>query len=456
MEENNVFQCDENIETIMDVDSYEDHDALLYNGYDNMSETSSQYDLSQYSLDDESLMIVEDDENSSSSNSSNEGLEIRKRLNESTSIKIPEQNKTKDNDEFEISDQQVPITKIGSTVINSSKNVNLSTQQNKTNTLNLEKIAIPKIDSSNVKVNPPIITNQVKKRPSISVVSTTSLMKPTSIVKLQPKSSITEIGYNKSFSKPKTSNESEVYVVPNNSMNFMIKRGESKNKSLNSNSSLSSNVKTLNSVTKSVEQSKNIIVTTSSITQSGNANKISKFVARMQKLPDGKYKMVPAQGKVPVGLENLFKRNSHFVKQKMESNSMANEHKIDDFIQIESSSMNSRQLINSNKIKYLQKNPQVLSSKSTWNKMSKSIDFDDLNRDKNRIPHTITSKDTTENHTNIIIENGEVKVKTNGKKEMVCPSSGFIKMPPKSESLIQSDGQLLGVNRYSNYKLLFF
>lgn len=445
MEENNGIQRDENVETIIDVDSYDD--TLLYDGYDNMSETSSQLDFTQYSVDDESLMIVEEDDNS---DNNNEIIEVRKRLNESTSNRIPEQSKMEDNNgfEIEISDQRVPIKKKISTIeINPSKNINLSIKQNKTDSLNLERIAIPKLSMSNVRLNSsPVISTQVNKRPSISVVSTSSLIKPTTTTaKFYPKSSMTEVGYNKSFSKPVSTNESEIYVVPHNGlMKYMIRKVGSKTKLGSPNSSSSSTVKTQDTVIESVEQNRNINFTKPNVAQSGNTKKISKFVARMQKLPDGKYKMVPAQGKVPIGLEGLFKHNSHYIKQNIASSSTENNQKTSDFIHIESSSVNSRQLANSNETIYFQQSRQVLPSKSTWHK---SIDIGNGNRDKKCIPHTITSKDAIENHTNVI-QNGNAKIINNGNQDVVCTSTGFIQMPSKSESLIPLDGQSLNTNKY--------
>lgn len=439
MDENNIFQSDVNIETIMDVDSIEDQDTLLYNRNNSMCETSSQYGYSQYSLDDESLMIVEEDDDGSLSDNS----EYKNKVNESTLNKMSEQIKTvsdtiENTAEFMTSDKQVPIKKkIVSAVVNTSKNSNLHTRP-KNDSLNLERIAIPKSDLNNVKLNPSIISGQIKKTQSITMVSSASA-KPTN-TKFQPKSSVTNISCNKSFSRPKqefkiiSSNEpkSGIYVLPQNGVNYMIRTGESKNQSLKLNPA---------TVTESAEHKQKIIVT-SKVPQKADHIKFNKFVARMQKLPGGKYKVVPAQGKVPVDLENVFKRNSHFVKQKMVGSPTISEHKINDNFFI-GKPVNSHQFTNIKETKQFHQN-RLISAGKSWN-------FSNVNRDKRIIPHTITSKDLIENRKNIFIEKREIKLRSNNHE---IKSSGLIQRLQRSESLNQSDGQLLNINKYGKYQKL--
>lgn len=440
MDKNNIFQSDENIETIMEVDSIEDQDTLLYNSNDDMRETSSQYDFSQYSLDDESLMIVEEDEDGSFSDNSG----YKKEKSESFLSKISEQKNTvsdkiEHTPEVMISDKQVPIKKIVSAVvINKSKTSNLPMRP-KNDSLNLERIAIPKSDISNVKLNP-IISSQIKKTPSITIVSSSSVKPAITKTRFQPKSSVTNISCNKSFSRPKpkfkiiSSNKpkSGIYVLPQNGINYMIRTGEPKNQSLKSNSA---------TVTESAEQKQKTIVT-SKVPQRADNIKMNSFVARMQKLPSGKYKVIPAEGKVPVDLENVFKRNSHFVKQKMVGSPTISENKINDNFFI-GKPMNSHQFTNTKETKQFNQN-RLLSSGKSWN-------FGHVSKDKRFIPHTITSKDMIENRKNLLIEKREIKLNS---KNHEIKSSEFIQRLQRSESLNQSDGQSLNINKYGKYKII--
>lgn len=432
MEENNICQSDENIETIMDVDSPEDHDTMFYKDYDDINETNSQYEFSRYSLNDESLVIVEDND-SSSNDIDNEDMEIkvRNKLYTSTSVGIINQHNTvNDKIEYnadEISDQQVPIKTCGMTSITVNSQIN----EGKKDYLNLEKIAIPKTNISNVKLNSPVLSNSIKKLPSISIASTNSVIKPiTKVSMLHPKLNTTDINRHKSFSKPKQ----EIYVIPPGNMNYMIRRRDSNNES--------------------IEQNKNVIISTSKTVHSNETKKVSKFVARMQKLPDGKYKMVPTEGKVPLGLENLFKRNSHFIKHKMAQSTFFNQDIVgNNFINVDSLSVNSHQLANTKKTSSFQHNRQV-SSGNLFKNISKTIDFGNRSKDAKFVPHTATSKDATENHKNFIIENGEIKIMANGKPDICTSPSGFIQLVPKSETMIKSDNQSLSVTRFGWYKLL--
>jgi len=440
MDENNDFQSDENIETIMDVDSIEDHDTLLYNNYDNMSETSSQYEESQYSLDEDSLIIVEEnDDNSSISDISNSGsIETKKQKIESTLIKMSDQkmfinDKNEDNVEIKICDQQVPIKQnmVSAVMMNPSKNKNLSVKQ-KNDSLNLETIVVPKTDVSRVKINSPVISRQIKKTPYI--------LSTTSNARLQSKSNITGINCNKTYSKPKQdlktspSNDlkSDIYVVPQKCVNILVRKREPRSQSIKSNS-MTSVVNAIDTVVNSDDQQNNVYVTSSNVIENDDT-KINKFVARMQKLSDGKFKMIPTQGKVPVGLENVFKRNSHFVKQKIPT---VNEHKIDNILPYEKLPVNTQQY--TKEIRPFKKN-QISIGKSSCNTISKTFDFGNMSSKKKVIPHTVTSKDALDN---------SKKNSRNSCIQEKCVSSGYIQMPPRSESLSYSDGQSLNVTRYN-------
>lgn len=467
MEEDEDFQSDENIETILDVDSFEDQDTMLYNNYNNSSEASSQYEFSQYPSDDESLIVIDDDEEGNDDNGStnslsdsDENLKVRKKLNASTSIKIPARkiitaDEIYDDTEIEIFDQQVPIKRcIVPTVVNTSTNANLSTRQVKNNFLNLEQIAIPKKNPFVSKLSPAVNSSHNKKS-SISIIPSASLMKPTNTIsRLQPNLSFSELNYKKSFSKPnitpKNESKSQVYVLPHNGMKYMLKNENSrelKSQSLKLYPSMSAIVKANNTPTELPKQKKNMFLSTSKVLPSGD--KMSKFVARVQKLPDGKYKMIPTKGKVPSGLEKFFKRNSHFVKQKMTSNSTSNEHTFSNVIHVVKPSMSPYQMTKHNEIRNFNQNRQVLSGKSSQVDISKPINFGNMNKNK-LIPHTATSKDAIENHRNIIAGNGEIILKTNRDKST---SSEFIQVS-NSNFLGQSDNQSLNNTKYGKFTLL--
>lgn len=474
MEEDEDFQSDENVETILDADSFEDQDTMLYN---NPNEANSQYEFSQYSLDDDSLIIIDDededdedvdvniDDNSSNSLSdSDENFKVRRKLNASTSLKIPARkmittDEVDDDTEIEIFDQQVPIKRCAvPTIVNSSTDSNLSLRPVKNDFLNLEQIAIPKKMPYVSKLSPSVNPSQNKKPRSISVTSSTSLVKPTNTIsRLQPTSSFSEIGYKKIFSKPNITpineSKSELYVLPHNSVKYVVKNNNSrelKSHPLKLCPSISSIVKTNNSVAESSKQKKKIILSSAKVLPSGDTNRIPKFVARMQKLPDGKYKMIPAEGKIPIGFEKLFKRNSHFIKQKMDST--PNEHSLSNFIHVVKPSMSPYQMTKHNETRNFNHNRQVLSGKSVQVDVSKTIDFGNVSKNNKLIPHTATSKDALENHRNFA-GNGDLILKTN---KDLSTSSGFIQVSSNSKSLVQSSNQPLSNTKYGWFILLTF
>lgn len=459
MEEDEDFQSDENVETILDVDSFEDQDTMLYNNFNNSNETNSQYEFSQYSLDDESLLVIDDDadidniddgNSSSSLSDSDEHFKVRRKLNASTSIKIPARkmittDEVDDDTEIEIFDQQVPIKRCTvPTVVNTSTNSNLTTRPAKNDFLNLEQIAIPKKMSYVSKLCPLVNPSQNRKPKSVSVISSTSLIKPTNTIsRLQPNSSFSEISYKQNFSKPNITSinesKSEVYVLPHNGVKYVVKHDNSRG--LKSQPfklcPISSIVKTNNTVAESSKQKKKIILSSAKVLPNSDTNRISKFVARMQKLPDGKYKMIPAEGKVPIGLEKLFKRNSHFVKQK--TGSTPNEHSFSNFIHVVKPSMSPYQMTKHNENRNFNQNRLVLSGKSSQADISKSINFSNVNKNNKLIPHTATSKDAVENNRNIAGNSGTI-LKTN---KDTRTSSGFIQVSSNLKSLVHSNNQLI-------------
>jgi len=89
----------------------------------------------------------------------------------------------------------------------------------------------------------------------------------------------------------------------------------------------------------------------------------------------------------------------------------------------------------------------------TLNEIKNTIDFGGTSGKKKCIPHTITSKDVIDNHTNVVIENNKTKLNSNVKNEL-CPPSGFISLSPRPESsILRTYGQPLTVSKYGLYKL---
>lgn len=429
METNNI-QTGKNIETIIDVDSFEDHNTVLYNSYDEISDTNSHYDLSQYQLDDESIIIIDEDENSSLSEISNSGsgsIEIGSKQNQSNLNEISEQRTIVDHSIKEIN-QQMSIKQkfVPSGLINTTTDRNLLTRLNKNDLLNLEKIAIPKKNIYNDKYS--VLSPKIKKLPLISVMSPSTLnKKPFPIVtKLQPIPNISEVMYNTNYYKQKqlktiSSNESKLgtCIIPHNGVNYTVKKTKraSEGNSLNYNSSKS--LKKRMYTTPEISQKREKLSAPISKNKQNRPKKMSKFIAQIQELADGKYKMIPAQGKVPIGLRNVFKRNSYFIKQKI--------------------STNSDQFLNT---KHVHQETQVSSSESY-----KLIDFGNSNRSS--VSHSDTSHNKIKNYNNFI-NNGEIKTNNsyNERKYVSCNL-----MPsPKSKSL-QSDDQPFSITEYGSYSL---
>jgi len=406
-------KSDENIETIMDVDSFEDHGSLLYTGYDNTSETNFQCDLSQYSLDNESVMVIDDDDDdddSLSDISNSEIIDEKNELNVPTSIKMPEQKNIVSDDfeddseddseddfvddsDTEIYEETVSINK--NFLSAATKNTNVITKQKENDSLNVKKLFIPKNDSSISKSNPLLKSNQIK------LASKAATNRPkTTTMNLQPESSSKNKFSQKGFYKLKSSkgSSSDVFIIPHNGMNYMITK---KSPSMKSNHSLSTTLKAPSTVVTPNEQNKQVI---SKAVLRGEKKEESNFVARIQQQLGKKYKVVPDQGQVPINLDRVFKRNPNFTKQKMATNSTPNRHKVHDFFRLG----NSCQLANNKETRNVQHKIVPTPVKSSWSKMSKTIDLTNENKNKKFIPHTITSKDATEKNTSCFVKNGNV------------------------------------------------
>jgi len=448
-------ESDENIETIMDVDSSENCDSLLNSGYDDTGETNLQCDLPRYTSHNESLMVIEDDD-SLSDISCSENIDVRDELNKQTSIKTPEQEIIV-SDDLDDSDSDIeifePLVQLETNIASgATKNTNLFTRQKENNSVNVKKVF--KHNASLVKFNPSVKSNQFK------ISSTATVHRPKTTTKhLQRESSgNTEIDLNKSFLRQKqqlkitSSNEtkSEVYLVPHNGMNYMISKGiPTRNPLLKSNSSSSATLKAPSTVIRPTEQ-KNQCMLMSSKDALRGGNK-EEFLARMRPLPGGKYKMVPDKGQVPINLESVIKPNSNFTKQKFSTHLTPNEHKISDIFHIG----NSYQLANVKETRQFQhKTLDVPSVKSSWSKMSKIVELGNASRNKKFPTHTVTSKDPIERNSKMFVKNCEVKINKNCHQKM-SSSPRFIQISSNSKSLKQSDSLPLSQTRYGWYKILF-
>jgi len=88
------------------------------------------------------------------------------------------------------------------------------------------------------------------------------------------------------------------------------------------------------------------------------------------------------------------------------------------------------------------------------NEIKNTIDFVGTSGKKKCIPHTITSKDVIDNHSNMVIENNKTKLNSNVKNELLPPPPGFIPLSSRPESsILKTYGQPLTVTKYGLYKL---
>lgn len=360
MEENSDFQSDESIDSFIDLDddSLENDNTLLNNSCDNMSATSSPLTLSQFSFHDELQMLVIDDDDDDrhrndddddrgsflsdiSSISSSGSIEIKKTQNESISMleqKIMENYNNDDDYEIEISDQQMP-------------------------TKNIE----------NFKSS--LIFDKIEKTPFFS----TSSVKPTS-VELNYESSTDDMDYNESFlnSKIESPNDSNiqtsknVYMISHNNVDYVVDTSDLDNKSLPKLFSSESDEPTIQS-----------IPPTSKVTQNVRKKRVSKSIPQMQKLPNGKYKMVSFR-------ESVLSANNNETFQ------------------------NRKSILNSHQLKHFQQNKQVSPRKFS---QDKSTNSDNVNKKNNS--HTTTSKAFIKNHSLMPSEDCGIKINEYQEKSLV-------------------------------------
>ncbi|XP_050435903.1 uncharacterized protein LOC126842792 [Adelges cooleyi] len=445
----NANESDENVETIMEVDEFDDNEDTYY---ENMSECSLQSENYQYAVDEESMVIVEEDDISSHSSSNSELLEIEDR---------PSVSSVKNSSDFN------PIM-CDSTAVNfNSSGMHIVTKKimpytsvsdiptcstmsyDKSGSLDLEKIAVPKkTDVSNIKFNSrSTSSSKFNNTPLISFVSAPCVPKSTTMPRLlKPKLEL-ESNSNKYFTKTTqelkkiSSNDSktEMYVVPHNGVNYMIRKVEKNKLGQTISPSIKTSFSTLKNVNKSLQstvnatnQKRKLIINTSN----SQIDK-KKFVARMEKLPDGKYKMVPAQGNIPGNLENLFKRNSNFVKQKIAQSTAASELKVGGFVQMNQTTMNSMNLKPDTNIRPYRKHQQ---SGTSWVNVSQSNDDIEIEcLDEETSLPTTSSNDFSSNDS----ENNPVQ----DVKDVCLP--GFIRISPNSlDTKVPLDSHSLSIAKY--------
>jgi len=316
--------------------------------------------------------------------------------------------------------QQVPLNHLA--VINTS-NSNSPIPHNTNNILNLNKIILAKTNVlSNVKLCP-ISSNQIQQIPSLAIVNNTPF------VRLQPKPSNTSNTNNNNNSpKPNQDLSSGVVVVPCTGMKYVLKKIpiiESKTDLLKiPNTSV---VKPLNTENESVEKKQKLIL----------PKKIPNFIARVQKLPNGNYKMVPGQGEIPVGFENFF--NKTFIKHKIPVNPSPNKQDINPSINAKNTTLKSFQFT-TKEIKFIQPNKLSSLGKSSCDNIS--TDYVTMKKNIKLIPHTITSKDCIENQQDFTIETQTNKantsnedVSTNTIQQEICAET--IKQEICSETIKQ-------------------
>ncbi|XP_060856488.1 uncharacterized protein LOC132934225 [Metopolophium dirhodum] len=398
-------------------------------------------------------------------NNSTCGIEVTK-LNESTSTKVQEQNKkvnfrTVDNNDVKISNQQVPLKKMIATklVLNTSqKNENNIYLRPNNFSLNLEKIAVPKTVLSNIKLIPPTLSNQIKTSPTIALMPATTLINPktTIITRLQPKLYPGEIANNKCVPTLKpgfkiiSSNDpkSKMFLIPKG-VNYIIKtinKEEVKNQSLPSFNSASTLSKPLNSIIPiSVAEKFN------TIEKPKIQNKNSKFVVSCKEFQNQRFKVLSdKKNMINENFKGLFESSTHFELLFPRSSKK--------FVRNQKRSLkphtdtpnpkviNNADTSKSNHVQQVRKQSFI-----TLNEIKNTIDFGGTSGKKKCIPHTITSKDVIDNHTNVIIENNKTKLNSNVKNEL-CPPSGFISLSSRPESsILRTYGQPLSVSKYGNF-----
>lgn len=442
-------------------------------------------------------------------NNKNHGIEVTT-LIKSTSTKVDEQKKSVnlkivdkiDADKYQ--PHEIPVKKIIKTTFvlnNPQKNQNNLIIRPNNFPLNIEKIAVPKTVLSNMKILPTIMPGQIKK--PISIIPSTTHINPKNsiITRIQPKLNPVDIINNKHIStlnphrfKIISSNDlkSKMVLVPPKKGKYVltnIENGKVTNlrsfippspmlKPLNSiipvtvvekfstiEKSINTIEKPINTIEKPNEKSINTIIKPNeklintiekpidTIEKPKIKNIESKFVIRFKEFQNQRYKISPVRKNIYFkNLNKLFESNSCFkLKQQSSKNSFIK--KFNRKCKPHIGLSNSKVVEIGTKTTEYKHNQQAKELSSNENK--NLSDFDNISEPKKHIPHTITSKDVINNHSNVVIvsdETNKSKINTNVEKEL-CSTPEFIQLPQKPDSLIKTYGQPLSVTEYGWYKL---
>lgn len=229
----------------------------------------------------------------------NDGLKVVKKQVKSNSIEILKETQiTNDKTENKPRIQTVTLSSLEKnpyvpTIVVSKFNNPSAFITNQNESLNSKAIPISKTPNFNVKTNHFVVPNKITKKP-ITIIS------PSTIFRLPPK--INTVGANTVKPKQKVkiisssnSSTSELYIVPHNGMNYIVKKFQN-NKPENNLSEKYSSVaspsiiKSINNSDKLLEKDKKIIVK-KNIPQGFGKRKIPN-TTQVEKLPDGSFRMV--------------------------------------------------------------------------------------------------------------------------------------------------------------------
>ncbi|XP_026818791.1 uncharacterized protein LOC113557456 isoform X2 [Rhopalosiphum maidis] len=385
------------------------------------------------------------------------GIEVSK-INKSTSTKVLEQKKTVslkilDNINIEKSKQQIPINKlIKAPLFLNTLNKSQKTVCIRPNTysLNVEKISVPQTVISNVKLLPSVITGQIKKPSTFSIIPSTTRINPTNTIikRLQPKLNPVNITNNKCISTLKpgfkiispNDLKSKIVLNPQKSCKYVLTNIENgKVTNLPTCISKSPMLKPLNSIIPvTVAEKFNAIEEKPKIKDIK-----SKFVVNFKEFQNQRYKALRIEKKKNFKkFKHLFASNTSFQPiQQSSTNAFIRKQKRK--LKSHTDPSNSKEMKIDASITDSKHNQQE-KELSSLNKNKNLTDFGDVSGLKKHIPHTIISKDLINNHKNVVILNNNIK------KEF-CPTPGFIQLSSKPESLIKTYGQPLAITKYGKF-----
>lgn len=393
-------------------------------------------------------------------NNKKHGIEVSK-INKPTSTIVLEQKKTVslkilDNIKVEKSTQQIPINKLIKAPLflkTLNKNQNNVCLRPNTYSLNIEKIAVPQKVISNVKILPSVMTGQIKKPSTFSIIPSNTRINPTNTIikRLQSKLNPVNITNNKCISTLKpgfkiispNDLKSKLVINPQKNGKYVLTNIENgKVTNLPTCISKSPLLKPLNSIIPvTVAEKFNAIEEKPKIKDIK-----SKFVVNFKEFQNQRYKALRKNKKKK--FKHLFASNTNFqLIQQRSTNSFIRKQKRKFKPHTDPSSSKEMKIgVSITDSKHNQQE-KVLSS---LNKNTNLTDFGDISGLKKHIPHTITSKDVINNHRNVVILNNNINktiLNTNIKQEF-CPTPGFFQLSSKPESLIKTYGQPLAITKY--------